>query len=82
MPSPLERSCLLKKDGADAPSFFVCYRMPRPLSSVFSPMRISTIPPNRSAGARYLSPKMAPTLTPIPDKTQVMQPMSVTAGRI
>ena len=40
------------------------------------------MPPMRSAGARYLSPNMAPTLTPMADSRQVITPISPAAGRM
>ena len=40
------------------------------------------MPPMRSAGARYLSPNMAPTLTPMADNRQVITPISPAAGRM
>ena len=45
-------------------------------------MAISTAPPNSSARALYLQPNTTPVFTPITERTKVVQPIRVMAGRM
>ena len=58
------------------------YMPASPVSRIFNPIAISTMPPALSAFVLYFNPNILPALTPEAEQMKVTQPMVSAAGRM